>query len=427
MVYSALTPVASDFPQRSQNEMYNALSWAQQGFQNNQAFINPVTQDMANTATRLTGWGDADRARWEQVYQPLQNQIISDAQNWDSPDRRMQARGMATSRVGQAMDQADAAAARDLERYGVDPTSTRFAGVNRQAKLSRATAQAAASDTADRALVQEGFGARLAANQMGAQLPGQATTEAATGANIGAAAGNLRNATAQTFMPALGNPIGWGGLTVAGNNAYTGATSAINNAQLEQQKLSENSSSGLGSILGLVGGTIGSFAAPGIGTAIGSGLGRLAGGLADGGSGLTFEKGGEVPPRATDGYIDPSMSPSGGEETDDVSATGSGGSLRVDAGEFVIPQRTVQYYGTKYLEGLIHKADDAMGIAPQDVGPEMSEPVQAAAGGAIPGVPHMSPVMPRQTGMRRMAMHVKMPRTMGGSSRIKGASRGAAL
>ena len=49
-------------------------------------------------------------------------------------------------------------------------------------------------------------------------------------------------------------------------------------------------------------------------------------------------------------YIPEETSPSGGQNVDDVPAM-------VSAGEFVLPERTVDWYGEKYFQNLIAKSD----------------------------------------------------------------------
>jgi hypothetical protein len=92
-------------------------------------------------------------------------------------------------------------------------------------------------------------------------------------------------------------------------------------------------------------------------------------------------KGGKIPPMGRrvprgyaqggaidtgeDNYVDPSMSPSGGEEVDDVQAM-------VSAGEFVIPERTVDWFGEKYFQNLIMKSDkdrETQTVAAPEEGP----------------------------------------------------------
>lgn len=362
--YTALTPVLSDLPQRLQNEMYTSLNWANAQFPKMQEIFDKAGNSIGDRATSFGNWATEDRQRWKDVYQPLQDKIISDANNWDSVENRQAVRGAATASVAQQMDAADAAAGRELERYGAKPTDVKYAALNRGARLARATAGAGASDVADRARQAEGVGLRMAAQGMGAGLPAQALAEGQAAQQGDAAAVTAKATPTNMFMGALGNPQGWGGLLNNANANYTGGVSATNsgNRALEEQS-ARNAGGGLGPILGMVGG---------LGTSL------LAAPATGGGSlfskFLGFEDGGEVPPgtRATDGgYVDPSLSPSGGAEVDDVAAHGPTGELRLNGGEFVMPQRATQYYGTKFFEGLIQKADKAMGIEPQPIGPEV--------------------------------------------------------
>lgn len=361
------------------NKMRESETWAHGEFGWLKDFATQLSDTQNQRAGELNQWANMDRSRWQNVYQPLEDQIISDAKNWDSADNRMAARGAATANVAQQMDQADAAAARQLEGYGVKPSDTRFAALNRNAKLARATAGAAASDVADRTRVMEGTALRTNAAKMGDKTLAASLAEKNAATATEKTAADIRNAPVFGFRDALGNPIGYGSLAVGGLNSGVSATSAANQAQLGRMKLEEESGgSGMGSLLGLAGGIAGSFFGP-MGSAAGSALGGLAG---RGISGETYEDGGEVPDgpgggappvSATGGggYVDPSMSPSGGAETDDVPAVSPSGPARLNANEFVIPARATEYYGTKYFMDLIAKADKAMGIEPQPVGPEM--------------------------------------------------------
>lgn len=111
------------------------------------------------------------------------------------------------------------------------------------------------------------------------------------------------------------------------------------------------------------------------GSALGKGLGSAAGGSGSG-SGFTFAKGGAID------AVPPTASPSGGRRTDDVHAA-------LSVGEFVIPKRTVNWYGDKFFHKLIEKADKDQGQPPQPVGPEtgpspalMTEPPMFRSEGA---------------------------------------------
>ena len=98
-----------------------------------------------------------------------------------------------------------------------------------------------------------------------------------------------------------------------------------------------------------------------------------AGGSFTGGQ-TYFQEGGAVPLSA---------SPSGGAATDDVSARGPSGAIRLDGGEFVLPKSTVSWYGEEKLQKMIAKAD-------QDRAKATAKP-RVVPRGALPTQPQIQP------------------------------------
>jgi hypothetical protein len=175
------------------------------------------------------------------------------------------------------------------------------------------------------------------------------------------------------------------------------------------------------------------------GSLMNQGGGMMGGGGGGGGMmGGMFEEGGEVDdlpsgPGAVDvagQYLDEGMSPSGGAETDDIPAVAPGGAVaRLNKGEFVMPERTVNFYGTKWMQQQIDKADKQMGIEPQPpAAPEMKPVAQFASGGAVSRGNGSNAVRaPRMAGMPRMGTRMDRPNvTMGIPGALRrGVSQGA--
>lgn len=93
------------------------------------------------------------------------------------------------------------------------------------------------------------------------------------------------------------------------------------------------------------------------------------------------------------GAIPDGMSPSGGQKVDDVPATipQTGGRAQLNAGEFVMPEDTVQWLGHKFFQDLIVKSRKARQANPGPAHPTMNNGVQhhAFGGGAMPDwAPH---------------------------------------
>jgi hypothetical protein len=118
---------------------------------------------------------------WSQTFLPELNSLIADANSYASPARIQQAMGAAEAGVAQAMDQGQQNALRDLQSFGIDPSSGRYAQLDETARLQRAAAQAGAGNIAEQQVEAIGRALRSEAIQATAQLPSQAA--AMIGAN----------------------------------------------------------------------------------------------------------------------------------------------------------------------------------------------------------------------------------------------------
>lgn len=173
-----------------------------------------------------------------------------------------QAVGRATADVGAAFSRARGIAERGLERFGVDPSSPRFAGFLGEFEQARAAAEAGARTQARQRIRDVNFQRRLQATQLGRGLPPLAAGGLAAGTQaFGAGAGGLAGAfQAQSQREFLGQQA-----------------QLSRQAQLEAQRRQEQTAgfAGIGQLLGL---GIGAFI-PG-----GSFLGTQAGNVLFGGA-----------------------------------------------------------------------------------------------------------------------------------------------
>jgi hypothetical protein len=217
-------------------------------------------------------------------------------------------------------------------------------------------------------------------------LQNQGNTSTQTGINLtsqgnAAGTGAVSNTLANTASgyQGLGTGLAW---TAPQTSALTGATSATNTGftnQAEADKISNSSSSGLGSLLGAGLGALGK------GGALAEG-GALAFLMAEGGSvppgGLPTGNPQDAPQGTPQGAVPMEASPSNGAVTDDVPAQGPGGAIRLNGGEFVIPKDVVSWEGEKSLQNLIAKARKAKEGA--QAKPTVGPAPPAAQQGAIP-------------------------------------------
>lgn len=370
-ISAAASQAASDYAQTSKDQ----LAWAQSQYAGNKAFTDSVDTQLANTLTMNNQNAAKDRARYEQLYQPVEDRAVHDAETFDSDANKALYRGRATAAVADQYSAAGDEAKRQLESYGVDPSSTRFGALDIGVRTSRAAAAAGAANQSDLAVENQARAMRSDVINTGKSYPGQIATEQGVGTAAGTGAVGAQNQTYGAAASSLGNPAAWGGLNLGAlqgwNSALTGQSQANLGSFNAQVGANNSTSSGIGAGLGLIGGLA---AAPMTGgtSLAGSAFSALGKYFAGGGEvgavpGMGVPRGGaRAPMRGVDvggaaGRVSPTMSPSGGRVTDDVHAHVPGqGAIRVDAGEFILPRRTTQFFGTKYLHGLIKKADEHM-------------------------------------------------------------------
>ena len=324
-----------------------------------------------------------DRQRYETIFQPLEEQLAKEAEEYSSPERMEHEAGKAEADVAQQFEQARSTAQQRLEAYGVDPSQTRAGALDAQSRLAEAAAQSSAGNQARERTEQTGRALRSEAINIGKGYPGQIAGQYGTAQQSGNQATNTGLATTASAAQTMGTPGQWQGL---GNQAVGQWGNTLNMGyqnQLDAFKANQQSSSGWGGIGGqLVGAALGAFMEDG--GAIPTRR-MQAGGPPDTPPNMSAPV---IPPPPAGNEIPPEASPSRGAITDDVSMPVSdGGEAKLNVGEFVLPEDVARWYGEEKLQKMIQKARAAKETAPAQ--PEFGPPGQAP-----PGNPEGNPPMP---------------------------------
>lgn len=329
------------------------LAWAKEQFATNKQTTDQVVSMMLDSQSELNKNAEADRKRYEDVFQPQEDALINDANNYASAGRKDAEVGKAQAAVGQQFEAARDNATRQLESYGVNPASTRFAALDIGTRAQEAAAKAAAGTAAiDRtdAIARD---LRTQAINVGKGYPAQSMqgSQLSQGAGTGAVNNNL--ATTASGASTMGTGTQWTGL---GDNANASSANITNSAyknQLDAYKANQSSSSGLGTLMGLA-----VTGAKAFGTGGASLFGDAASGAMSlgGPNGPTpfYAEGGAVDTgdATSGGAVPAGASPTRGKAVDDVPA-------QLTAGEFVMPLDVVKWKGTEYFHKEIEKARKA--------------------------------------------------------------------
>lgn len=320
------------------------LAWAKEQYKSDSKIYDKIVDGYLSDMDETSAAAGKDRLFYEQNFQPLEKTLANEAKTYDTTARREKEMGMAQSAVAEQFNQQRDNAQRELEAYGIDPSSTRAQALDVGVRVAQAAAQAGAGTAASNRVEDVGRALRSEAINVGRGYPGQIASSYQTAAQAGSGAGQVTGQGTSIGGQTMGTAPGYMGL---GNQAVGQWGNTLNmsyNNQLDRFKANQSASSGLGSLLGL-----------------GAGIAGKAFG---------FAEGGVVPEGPVQGGAVPEeLSPSGGMQTDDIPAN-------LNAGEFVIPDDTVAWYGEKHMYSLIEKANKEREEAKQKTGaiPDTTQP-----------------------------------------------------
>lgn len=304
------------------------LNFEKQQWATDQPLIQQVANSDITAQNNQNAFSKTQQDAYTNTFLPLSEKYASQAQNWDTPAQEQANAGAAQASVATQFAGARNAAMAQLEGFGVDPSSTRYAALDIGTRAQQGAAQAGAGTQAINNTRLQGMGLEQSAIQAGQGIAGQSvgSTNAATGAGAGSSGATLGGLTAGA--QAMSAPTAWYNSGANNMNAYSTAVNGFNLAQNQAAQINNQSMEGLGSIGGLL-------------------LGKM------------FDSGGPVPgmgsgalplgPNTPDGHVPMQASPSMGQAPDDVPA-------KLTAGEFVVPKDVVNWMGVKHFVGQIDSA-----------------------------------------------------------------------
>jgi hypothetical protein len=310
------------------------LAWARDEYAQNRDLVDAVVGSSIERQDLNDEAAARDRARYEDTYQPLENEAIADARSYASNSRKEYEMGRAGAEVAQAMEASRRNARQQLESFGINPADTRYAALDINARVQGAAAQAGAANQAGVQTDAVGRALRSEAINVGRGLPGQVAGTYATALQSGnqavnSALGNYSagaNAmgTAPQYMATGNQALGTWGNTL--NMGYQN--------ELAQYNANQASSSGIG---GMIGGVLG--------------IVPTIMGIAEGGA----IPDGEV---TSGGKLDPALSPSRGAAIDDIPArvNQSNQEVRLNADEFIVPADVAKWKGEEFFQNMIDQS-----------------------------------------------------------------------
>lgn len=375
--YTAYIKRMTEIGEQGQTWAKDLMTWAKSTGVDLMDVAKKIQGQFGETADKQQATSDRLQQQWEGLSKPLYEQQQREALRMgaDLPAYREQVAGEEEANVAQSIDAQKAAIQRKMIAEGTTGGKPGIASqaLDTQASIGRAAAVTAAGQMGRRRAGDEAAARTGEALKSEEFIPGVASDQAKLASGNRAAGADLQNKAASTaaglYQPAInmyGTSIApmkeWGDTMKADYDArLKGYGLDIQKYSAENKAKAEADSGGdiFSTVLPLAAGVAGSY----FGGPMGGMAASKAAGAVTSGSGSLFRRGGPVGRRVPRGYagggaidtgqgnfVDDSMSPSNGEQVDDVPAM-------VSAGEFVIPERTVDWFGEQYFQKLIMKSD----------------------------------------------------------------------
>jgi len=317
-----------------------------------------------------------DRTRYEDKYLPIEDNLISEFESYDSPQRQAAEAARAKAAVQQSWDAQRQQAEQRLASYGIDPSQLKSGALDLSARVQVAAAQAAAGTEARRRVEDTGRSLRAEAINIGRGMPSNVAAAYGQTLNAGNSAIGNMNSTYGQGANMLGTGQGWGQM---GSNQINSTMSGINNMYSGQ----------------LAGYNAGGGAMGALGNIAGQAFGAWAGsGFAEGGGAV-----GALP---NDNYSAQGGGAVGALQGSDLSATPGPNDnipLTVAQDEYILPKDVVLRLGTEKLDKLVEstrqKAAEKGGANARTPAGEMPNPeppvhgqtMAAEGGGAVGYIP----------------------------------------
>jgi hypothetical protein len=201
------------------------LAWAREQWADQKDLLNTVLQTQLPIMQEQFENAQADRARYEELYQPLEENLIQEFQTYDTEERRQLEAGRAIADVTRAFEAQRENAQRQLESYGVDPSETRAQALDLGIRAQAAASQAAAGTQAVRRVEDVGRALRAEAINIGKGMPSQVAAAYGQSLTAGSQAVGNMGSTVGTGASALSSGTGW---MSAGTQANQAGVNALN-------------------------------------------------------------------------------------------------------------------------------------------------------------------------------------------------------
>lgn len=219
-----------------------------------------VTTQQLDDMRKASARSDDQWDRYNNLFKPIEDRMVSDAANYDTPEAQAKAAAEAKADVMSNAGQAQQQNQRQMASMGIDPRSGRYSGIDRSTDLSTALAAAGAQNSAREGVKATGMALREGVANFGRG----STSTAAQQVGLGLQAGNSASGNqlgAENNWRANGQIMSQG--FQGAQQGYAGQANTLNTQQgqaIQAQGVSNQAAQAQGSQNMAIVGTVGTIA-----------------------------------------------------------------------------------------------------------------------------------------------------------------------
>lgn len=276
------TPVANankEAAQLAADVSREQLAWAKEQYERDSAVTQQYLDQMLPNMRSESEAAAADRARYRSTFQPIEDQLLTEVNNYATPGRQELEAGRAQADVAQAFDAQRKAALANLESYGVDPSMARSGALDRSVRVAQAATSAGAANVTRQNVENTGRALRGEAINLGRGYQSQIAQAYSTSQNAGQGAVSATLAQTASGAATMGTGLQWNGAQSGYLQNWGNALGGQSAANARAAQASQSGGASTGAIIGGVAGIAGAVLAPftgGASLAVGAGIAAAA-------------------------------------------------------------------------------------------------------------------------------------------------------
>jgi hypothetical protein len=229
-------------------------AWAKEMWGEQKEMLDKVMGQQMGVAGEQWENAKQDRARYEEKFQPIEDKLVKDFEDYGSPERKEMEAGRAQAEVQTAIDAQRENAQRNLEAYGIDPSETRSQAMDGEARIRGAAMQAAAGNNARQNVENKSRALQAEAINIGKGLPSQVAQSYGQTLNAGNSAMGNMNSTVASGANTMGTGQSWNQAGMSGINQQTNIKNQGFQNQMSAYNAGGGALGGLGQLAGMAGG-----------------------------------------------------------------------------------------------------------------------------------------------------------------------------